>query len=146
MSLYSRFVAKAWNPSLSNRTAANWASVSRACRSWAGECSKTLYFCIPLWLSRSHSELPPHPSQGGRVRGTFSVTSVGNLPRVTFNHFSVTLREPHYLLHFRHLRPTRVVDKPARVSPEGVTNFTQISFGAPMPDQRYPNGIKKCWK
>ena len=48
MSLYSRFVAKAWNPSLSNRTAANWASVSRACRSWAGECSKTLYFCIPL--------------------------------------------------------------------------------------------------
>ena len=82
--------------------------------------------------SRSHSELPPHPSQGGGVGGTFSVTSVGNLPRVTFNHFSVTLREPHYLLHFRHIWPTRVVDKPARVSPEGVPNFTQISFGAPM--------------
>ena len=90
MSLYSRFVAKAWNPSLSNRTAANWASVSRACRSWAGECSKTLYFCIPLWLSRSHSEFPPNPSQG-RGSGVLSASPALEISRASL---SITFRWP----------------------------------------------------
>ena len=97
-------------------------------------------------LSRSHSGRSPRTSQGGLVGTRFSVTSVGNVPRVNFNHFSVTLREPHYLLHFSHIWPTRVVHKPARVSPEGVTNFTQISSSAPMGSQICPSGSKKCAK
>ena len=56
------------------------------------------------------------------------------------------LRKPFYLLHFRHLWPTRVVHKPARVSPEGVTNFSKISSSAPMGSQICPSGSEKCAK